>query len=178
MKMHALSSNRRSRAEIGCATKIRPGLIRWVSKSSSGGWTGAAQRCTAAGRGDLQRSGTAAEGKNDPGGDPSSLKDVKNEGRSGNVYENKGPCDILPDTKDDICAWLHAILHKITRILQKPTVFEQYSSAKERTHCFEWDKLLATVSDPGQSRAGCPHPRLKSLNGGKEIQHARQRSCR
>jgi hypothetical protein len=49
------------------------------------------------------------------------LKDVKNEGRSGNVYENKGPCDNLPDTKDDISARLHATLHKITRILQEPS---------------------------------------------------------
>jgi len=32
------------------------------------------------------------------------LRDVKNEDRSGNVYENKGLCDNLPDTKDDICA--------------------------------------------------------------------------
>ena len=47
------------------------------------------------------------------------LKDVKNEGRSGNVYENKGPCDNLPETKGDICARLHAILHKKTRILHK-----------------------------------------------------------
>ncbi len=53
-------------------------------------------------------------------GESSTLKDVKNDGRSGNVYENKGPSDNLPDTKDDISARLDAILHKITRILQKP----------------------------------------------------------
>ena len=53
------------------------------------------------------------------GGNPSNPKDVKNEGRSGNVYENKGPYDSLPDIKDDICAWLEAVLHKCTRILQK-----------------------------------------------------------
>jgi len=52
--------------------------------------------------------------------DRAPLKDVKNEGRSGNVYENKGQDDKLPDTKDDICAWLHAILHINTLILQKP----------------------------------------------------------
>jgi hypothetical protein len=50
-------------------------------------------------------------------------KDVKNEGRSGNVYENKGPCDNLPDTENDISARLHAILHKSTPILQKPSAF-------------------------------------------------------
>ena len=56
-------------------------------------------------------------------GERATLKDVKNEGRSGNVYENKGTNDNLPDTKDDISAWLHAILHKNTRILRKPSAF-------------------------------------------------------
>jgi hypothetical protein len=32
------------------------------------------------------------------------LKDVKNEDRSGNVYENKGSNDNLPDANDDISA--------------------------------------------------------------------------
>ena len=45
-------------------------------------------------------------------GERAPLKDVKNEDRSGNVYENKGPSDNLPDTKDDISARLHAILHR------------------------------------------------------------------
>jgi hypothetical protein len=54
-------------------------------------------------------------------GERASLKDVKNEDRSGNVYENKGPDDNLPDTKDDISAWLHVILHRNTHILQETT---------------------------------------------------------
>jgi hypothetical protein len=37
-------------------------------------------------------------------GDRPPLKDVKNEDRSGNVYENKGQDDNLPDAKDDISA--------------------------------------------------------------------------
>jgi hypothetical protein len=60
-------------------------------------------------------------GQKDRQGTPSTHKDVKNEGRSGNVYENKESRDNLPDTKDDICARLHAILHKITLILQEPS---------------------------------------------------------
>jgi hypothetical protein len=32
------------------------------------------------------------------------LKDVKNEGRSGDVYENKGNSDKMPDQKTDISA--------------------------------------------------------------------------
>jgi hypothetical protein len=47
----------------------------------------------------------------------SNLKDVKYEGRSGNVYENKGPYDNLPERKDDICAGSHAFLHKNAGIL-------------------------------------------------------------
>jgi hypothetical protein len=53
-------------------------------------------------------------------GERATPKDVKNEGRSGDVYENKGPDDNLPDTDDDISARLHAILRKSTHILQKP----------------------------------------------------------
>jgi hypothetical protein len=78
-------------------------------------------------------------------GRASPLKDVKNEGRSGNVYENKGSGDTLPDTKDDISARLHVILHKNTRILQKlmafSSVFERYSSAEERSPRFKRWKL-------------------------------------
>jgi hypothetical protein len=51
---------------------------------------------------------------------------------SGNVYENKGQNDNLPDPKDDICAWLHVILHKNTRIFQKPStilrLFERWGT--------------------------------------------------
>ncbi len=64
-----------------------------------------------------------ASGEKSSWGNPSTHKDVRNEGRSGNVYENKGTADNLPETKDDICAWLEGILHKITRILQEPSAF-------------------------------------------------------
>jgi hypothetical protein len=60
-------------------------------------------------------------------------KDVKNEDRSGNVYENKGQDDNLPDTKDDISARLHAILHGNTRILQKPSALLSQFERWERT---------------------------------------------
>jgi len=62
-----------------------------------------------------------AEERKSRGAPREHLKDVKNEDRSGNVYENKGPEDNLPDTKDDISAWLHVILHRKTRILRKPS---------------------------------------------------------
>ena len=74
-----------------------------------------------------------AEDEKSRGGEPSTPKDVKNEGRSGNVYENKGPSDTLPDTKGDICARLHVILHGNTRILQKsPALVSQFE--RWRTH--------------------------------------------
>ena len=42
------------------------------------------------------------------------LKDVKNQGRSGNVYENKGSNDNVPEKKDDIsylCAPFYTQIH-------------------------------------------------------------------
>ena len=87
--------------------------------------------------------------KNRAGG-ACTLKDVKNEGRSGNVYENKGPDDNLPDTKDDICAGLHALLHKNTRIYpethvfcRSPGFFYRISSVGEPTPRFNTEKVMA-----------------------------------
>ena len=73
-------------------------------------------------------------------GEPSNPIDVKNEDRSGNVYENKGPGDNLPDSNDDISAWLEVILRKRTRIFQKPSAFCCYLSAGERTPRFEMER--------------------------------------
>jgi len=72
---------------------------------------------------------------------PSNARDVKNEDCSGDVYENKGPDDNLPDTKDDISAWLNAILHRNSRILRKPSALFHFLSAGERTPGFEMKKL-------------------------------------
>jgi hypothetical protein len=47
-------------------------------------------------------------------GAPPPPKDVKNEGRSGNVYENKGSIDRLSEEMSGICAWSKPILQKIT----------------------------------------------------------------
>ena len=46
-------------------------------------------------------------------GAPPPQKDVKNEDRSGNVYENKGPIDRLSETMSGICARLKPFLQKI-----------------------------------------------------------------
>src|ERR1017187_804953 len=46
-------------------------------------------------------------------GNHSTPKDVKNEGRPGYVYENKGPMDKMSETISDICARLKPFLQKI-----------------------------------------------------------------
>jgi len=46
-------------------------------------------------------------------GGPPPHKDVKNEGRSGNVYENKGLSDKLTDIVSGICARSEPIFQKI-----------------------------------------------------------------
>jgi len=51
-------------------------------------------------------------------GAPPPLKDVKNEGRSGNVYENKGSCDQLSESISGICARLKLILQKMTDFMR------------------------------------------------------------
>ena len=43
-------------------------------------------------------------------------KDVKNEGRSGNVYENKGSSDTLTEIISGICAWLKPVLQKTSAL--------------------------------------------------------------
>jgi hypothetical protein len=49
-------------------------------------------------------------------GKPLPQKDVKNEGRSGNVYENKGLSDKMPRNVSGISARLKAILYKIAAV--------------------------------------------------------------
>ena len=43
-------------------------------------------------------------------------KDVKNEGRSGNVYENKGFTDTMTENYSSFCAWSAPFLQKWTKI--------------------------------------------------------------
>jgi hypothetical protein len=43
-------------------------------------------------------------------------KDAKNEGRSGNVYENKGPTDTMTDNYSGFCAWFASFSQKWTKI--------------------------------------------------------------
>jgi len=67
---------------------------------------------------------------------------LKNEDRSGNVYENKGQDDNLPDTKGDISAWLHAILHRGASVLGNRRISCHYLSTGERTFRFVMWKTL------------------------------------
>jgi hypothetical protein len=47
-------------------------------------------------------------------GAPPPQKDVKNEGTSGDVYENKGSNDKMPEKMSGFCARLRPILQKTT----------------------------------------------------------------
>jgi len=73
-------------------------------------------RCTASGRGlatihvPRQRTNKRCGGTSNP------PKDVKNEGRSGNVYENKGLNDRMTENSSGICAWLESFLQNWTTI--------------------------------------------------------------
>ena len=51
------------------------------------------------------------------------IKMLKMKGDPEMCMKTKERHDNLPETKDDICAWLEGILHKITRILQEPSAF-------------------------------------------------------
>ena len=56
---------------------------------------------------------TASQRTKSHAGEPATPKDVKNEGRSGNVYENKGSDDQLSESFSGICARSKLILQKI-----------------------------------------------------------------
>ncbi len=64
------------------------------------GYAGATRSCTAAGPADQNNNANVeAEDEKSRGGTESTPKDVKNEGRSGNVYENKGQVTLFPTQK-------------------------------------------------------------------------------
>jgi hypothetical protein len=73
--------------------------------------------------GDRQQPKRRGGGEKSRGGERATQKDVKNEGRSDYIYENKDADDNLPDPKDDISTQLHDILQRSTRILQKRSAF-------------------------------------------------------
>ena len=118
MKINEVSSIRRSKTEMGACAQDRSGSI--PSAASTILWRARAQLGVAPLVGELATTHASRQGRKSRVGKRATHKDVKNEDRSGNVYENKGPCDNLPDAKDDISARLHANLHRNARILQKP----------------------------------------------------------
>jgi hypothetical protein len=81
------------------------------------GYAGATRRCTGTGR---STHASRLRGKGTRG-NRSTPKDVKNEATSGDVHENTGPQDNLPDQKDAISAFLHAILQGKAHILPEPS---------------------------------------------------------
>ncbi len=115
-----LNSNRRSKAQIGGSAEQRFGSSPLTHQPSCLGleWSNSAWRWCWLGTRNNHASRWRA---NRPPGGAITTKDVKNEGTSGDVHENKRTNDNLPDRKDDFSAWSHAILHKNTRTLYQPT---------------------------------------------------------
>ena len=123
MKINGLSSSRRSNTETGACAQDRSGLVPRPPQPSSQGRGGpdlALRRCWSRYRQQPTRRGRG--GRISARG-AVTLKDVKHEDRSGNVYENKGSCDNFTDTKDDIYARLNAILHESACILWQSAAF-------------------------------------------------------
>jgi len=121
MKIKAVSSSCRSKTGMGVYHQDLSGDAPTVALSSGGGLGGRNSGVAPLLRGEQQQPTRRARGRKVARGEPAAPKDVKYEGRSGNVYENKGSNDDLPDRKHDICAWLHAILQESARILRKPS---------------------------------------------------------
>jgi hypothetical protein len=137
-------------------------------------------------------------------GDRATQKDVKNDDRSGKVYENKGPNDKMPDTKGDISTQLHAILHRNRRILQKPSallsLFDRWGTnpslqnAETRTRCRCGDRggtarrgvspkcgvrspwYQDHKSQVGNLRSKTENPKVKIENRWRQIGRQRTRS--
>ena len=133
MKINELSLNPRSKTEVGRVPKTALVLSSQPFRLSGGGLGGrnsVFHRCRSGDREQLHASRQRTKSR--AGGNPST-RDVKNEGTSGDVHENKGQATICPTHKDAISAWLHVILHGNTRILQKsPALVSQFE--RWRTH--------------------------------------------
>jgi len=73
-------------------------------------------------------------------------KDVKNEGRSDYVYENKDTDDNFTGTKDGISTQLHAILHRNTRILEELSAFlskfDRWGTNFSRRNADTWCRVV------------------------------------
>jgi len=123
MKIKIVSSNYRSKIGIGVhSLETARGGVSTAALSSRGGPGGRNSGVAPllAGNGNNQR--IEAEDKTSRR-ETRAKKDVKNEGRTDYVYENKDTDDNSTDTKDGISTQLHAILHRNTRILQEPSSF-------------------------------------------------------
>ena len=120
MIINELSQNRRSKTEMGAGAKHCAGFV--PSAAPTFWWRARRAQLGVApllvGETD-NKPRVEAEGNCRVG--QRTRRDVKNEGTSGDVYENKGQEDNLPDTKGDISAELHGILHRSKRTLWEPS---------------------------------------------------------
>ena len=124
------------------------------------------------------REGSIAEAKREKSrGGRSAPKDVKNEDRSGNVYENKGPNDNFPDTKDDISAWLNAILHRNTG---KNAYFAEIAGSLVTIWALENESIASKgrTSRHGRPACGESWPRSPYHFKMSHYPHFRQLNCK
>jgi len=132
MKRKGVSSSCRSKTGMGVYHQDLSGGAPTVALSSGGGLGGRNSGVAPLWAGGTATTSASRQRTKSHAGGPATPKDVKKEDRSGNVYENKGSPDNLPDRKHDICAWLNAILQESARMLRKPSaLLSQFALGNE-----------------------------------------------
>ena len=116
MKRNGVSSNRRSKTETGTCAQDRSGFVpsaaSTIRRRARRAQLGAAPPLV----GGPTTSHASRQRARSRTGREYPQKDVKNEDRSGNVYENKGSADTMTDNYSGFCAWFAPSLQKWTKI--------------------------------------------------------------
>ena len=99
MKINKVSSNPKSNIGVEAGGRDRPGFVPSAAPTIQSRARHAQPGLVMPRVEDSQQPKCRGRGRKVARGESSTLKDVKNEGRSGNVYENKGSYDNLSDTK-------------------------------------------------------------------------------
>ena len=111
MKRNDLRPNRRSKGKMRASTQDNSGFIPRLLQPSGGAPGGRNSALHLGWSGTHNKPHVVAEEEKSLG-EAADHKDVKNEGRSGNVYENKGSNDTMTDNYSGFCAWSAPFLQK------------------------------------------------------------------
>ena len=123
MKINELSSNPRSETGVGMQAKDRAGFVPRPLQPSGGGLGGRHSALHCCFSGDRVQLYASRQRTKSRAGNHRSKKDVKNEGRTDYVFENKEVDDNLSFAKDPISARFHAISHRNTGIWWEPAAW-------------------------------------------------------